>query len=90
MVVLEAMACGCPLLIANSSTSAAKEFVHNNGYTFDPKDSQDLADKIYQLSTNPELCKLMGNISQEQSKNYSFLLSVKKLELFFYSFIQHK
>lgn len=90
MVVLEAMACGCPLLIANSPTSAAKEFVHNNGYTFDPKNPQDLADKIYQLSTNPELCKLMGNISQEQSKNYSFLLSVKKLESFFYSFIQHK
>ena len=30
MVMLEAMACGCPLLVANSPTSAAKDFVHNN------------------------------------------------------------
>ena len=90
MVVLEAMACGCPLLIANSPTSAAKEFVHNNGYVFDPNDPQDLADKIYQLSINPELCKLMRKVSQQQSKQYSFLLSVQKLESFFYSFIQYK
>lgn len=88
MVVLEAMACGCPLLIANSPTSAAKEFVHNNGYVFDPKDPQDLAEKIYQLSTNPELCKLMGNVSSEEAENFSFTLSVQKLEWFLLSFCQ--
>ncbi len=87
MVVLEAMACGCPLLISDSPTSAAKDFVHNNGYTFDYKDPQDLADKIYSLSTNPELCKIMRNISLEQAQNFSFTLSVQKLESFLLSFV---
>lgn len=90
MVVLEAMACGCPLLIADSPTSAAKEFVHNNGYTFDPRNAQDLADKIYQLSNNPELCKLMGKISAEAAENFSFTLSVQKLEYFFHSLINYE
>lgn len=90
MVVLEAMACGCPLLVAHSPTSAAKDFVHNNGYTFDPYDSQDLADKIYQMSTNPQLCELMGKISQEGAKKFSFTLSIQKLEWFFHSLIDYK
>ena len=87
MVVLEAMACGCPLLISNSPTSAAKDFVHNNGYTFDYKDPQDLADKIYKLSTNPDLCELMRKVSIEEAKNYAFTLSVQKLESFLASFV---
>lgn len=90
MVVLEAMACACPLLVADSPTSAAKDFVHNNGYTFDPKDPQDLADKLYQLSTNPELCELMGKISQEEATKFSFTLSVQKLEWFFHSLIDRR
>ncbi|MFA6255632.1 MAG: glycosyltransferase [Candidatus Absconditabacterales bacterium] len=88
MVTLEAMACGCPLLISDSPTSAAKDFVHNNGYTFNPKNPQDFADKIYSLSTNPELCKLMGKISSEQAQKFSFTLSVQKLESFLLSFIR--
>jgi len=87
MVVLEAMACGCPLLISDSPNSAAKDFIHNNGYTFNCKDPQDLADKIYSLSTNPELCKLMRNVSLEQAQNFSFTLSVQKLESFLLSFV---
>lgn len=87
MVVLEAMACGCPLLIANSPTSAAKDFVHNNGYVFDIKDPQDLADKIYALSTNPELCALMGKISNEQAQQFSFPLGLERLEKFLCSFV---
>jgi glycosyltransferase involved in cell wall biosynthesis len=88
MVTLEAMACWCPLLISDSPTSAAKDFVHNNGYTFNPKNPQDFADKIYSLSTNPELCKLMGKISSEQAQKFSFTLSVQKLESFLLSFIR--
>lgn len=87
MVVLEAMGCGCPLLIINSPMSAATSFVHNNGYTFNPKDPQDLADKIYKLYTNPDLCELMGKVSAEQAQNFSFTLSIQKLESFFQSFV---
>ena len=88
MVVLEAMACGCPLLISDSPNSAAKDFVHNNGYTFNHKDPQDLADKIYSLSKNPELCELMRKVSLEQAQNFSFTLSVQKLESFLLSFVR--
>jgi len=59
MVVLEAMACGCPVLISDSPHSAAKNFVHNNGYTFSSHDPQDLADKIYKMSNNPDLLDIM-------------------------------
>lgn len=89
MVVLEAMACGCPLLISDSPTSAAKEFVHNNGYTFDCKDPKDLAKKIYKLSINPDLCQLMSEVSLEEAQKYSFTTSVEKLELFLSSFVKH-
>ena len=90
MVVLEAMACGCPLLIANSLTSAAKDFVHTNGYVFDPKNPQDLADKIHTLRTTPELCASMSKESRKHAEEFSFTLSLKKLESFLYSFVSHK
>lgn len=90
MVVLEAMACGCPILIANSPTSAAKDFVHNNGYTFDCKNPQDLADKIEKLYNDQELCQRMRKASYEESQKFSFTLSVQKLESFLLSFVHPK
>lgn len=88
MVVMEAMACGCPLLISNSPTSAAKDFVHNNGYTFNYKNPQDLADKIEKLMNNPDLCEIMRNISIDEVQKYSFTISVEKLESFLSSFVR--
>ena len=85
---MEAMACGCPLLIADTPASAAKDFVHNNGYTFDPHNAQELADKIYNLSTNPDLCEMMRNVSIEEAQKYSFTTSVEKLESFLSSFVR--
>jgi len=90
MVVLEAMACGCPLLIADSPTSAAKDFVQNNGYTFNCKDPQDLADKIYFLYTHPDVVQAMTQISAKNAQEFSFTLSIQKLESFFLSLVHHK
>ena len=85
--VLEAMACGCPLLIADSPTSAAKQFVQDNGYTFAIDDPQDLADKIYTLYTHPEICELMSKVSSKQALQFTFEQSVKHMETFLQSFI---
>jgi len=86
MTTLEAMACGCPILIADSNYSAAKFFVHDNGYLFHPHDPKDLAEKLYQLSKNPTLLDTMSKKSIEYSINYSFKKSVEQLESFFLSF----
>lgn len=76
MVVLEAMACGCALLVANSPHSAAKDFVKDNGYTFAIDTPQDLADKIYTLSTHRDVCMLMGKVSERDSQSLTFEKSV--------------
>jgi len=86
MTTLEAMACSCPILIADSNYSAAKFFVHDNGYLFHPHDPKDLAEKLYQLSKNPTLLDTMSKKSIEYSINYSFKKSVEQLESFFLSF----
>lgn len=86
MSTLEAMACGCPILIADSKHSAAKFFVEGNWYLFDPHKAQDLADKINFLSTNPETIKKMREKSIKNVMNFSFDISVKKLSDFFVSF----
>lgn len=88
MVVLEAMACGCPLLISDSPSNAAKAFIHNNGYTFACRDPKDLADKILRLANNPDLRKSMSKESLSQAQKHSFTTSVEKLESFLSSLVQ--
>ena len=90
MVVLEAMACGCPILIADSEHSAAKFFVHENGYTFDPQNPQDLANKLIELIDTPTLCTSMREQSIAQSSAFAFEKSIQKLEEFFLSLCSPK
>jgi glycosyltransferase involved in cell wall biosynthesis len=88
MVVLEAMACGLSILIANSPTSASPGFVKNNGYVFAPHDAKDLAQKIEKLISDPELLADMRKASLDNVKDFAFTTSVEKLESFLLSFIQ--
>lgn len=85
MTTLEAMACGCPILIADSIYSAAKFFVNKNWYVFGPRNPRDLADKMILLSTNLEMTKMMGERSRENAADFSFEVSVKKMSDFFVS-----
>ena len=80
MVVLEAIACGKPILIANSKGSAARFFVSKNGFLFDPKNEKDLAKKMLILLKDKKLRDKMGNVSYEMSKKFDINESVKKLE----------
>lgn len=80
MVVLEAMACGKPIIIANSPDSASRFFVEGNGYLFQPRDYSDLAYKIKSIIENPKLQKEMSEKSRKISKKYDIRTSIKKLQ----------
>lgn len=85
MVVLEAMACGKPIIIANSKDSASVYFVEGNGFLFKSLDSKDLAKKILILLRDDKLRKKMGEQSYKNIKEYDINRSIDKLEKIFYA-----
>jgi glycosyltransferase involved in cell wall biosynthesis len=80
MVVLEAMSCGKPILIANSEMSASRYFVDGNGFLFETANHTDLAEHALRLITNAELRKEMGEASLKKSKDYDIHRSIDRLE----------
>lgn len=87
MVVLEAMACGKPIIIADSKGSASIYFVNGNGSLFRPEDHEDLADQIIAKFDNDELRAKMGRASLAIAKDYDIKHSVAKLEALYHSII---
>lgn len=85
MTVLEAMACGKPIIIADSENSAATYFVDNNGFLFKPEDEKDLADKIVNALSDKDALNKMGEVSFQKSRQYDINESVLKLENLYYS-----
>jgi len=85
MVVLEAMACGKPIIISDAEMSAARYFVDGNGLLFKTKDHEDLARQVLKLIMDTDLREKMGEISFEKSKFYDINKSVSDLEELYYS-----
>ena len=85
MVVLEAMACGKPIIVSDAKMSASRHLVNGNGFLFKAKDSQDLAYQVLKLVVDPDLRKKMGEISFEKIKQYDIRKSVDLLEKAYYS-----
>jgi glycosyltransferase involved in cell wall biosynthesis len=90
MVVLEAMACGAPILIADAPNSASKYFVKKNGMLFKAEDPHDLAQKACAMLSNEKKLEAMGEQSLKDSKNYDINESVLRLENLYYSILQEK
>jgi len=88
MVVLEAMACGKPIVISNAEMSASRFFVDGNGFLFEKQDGKHLAEQVVKLIGDVELRERMGQTSLEQSKNYDIHRSVDKLEAVYYSVLE--
>lgn len=80
MVVLEAMACGKPIIVSDSKESASRFYVQGNGYNFNLTDPKDLADKIIKILSNSKLKKSMGKKSLKIAKGLGMENSIIKLE----------
>lgn len=80
IVVLEAMSCGMPIIIADSKNSASVDFVDGNGFLFKANDPASLAEKILKLCHDKTLRKKMGKKSLVQSKKYDIRKSITMIE----------
>jgi len=87
MAVLEAMACGRPLLVANAQYSAAVDFVHGNGLLFNAGDPRHLAEQACQLLEAPATLQAMGQASLSMSALFDIHESARALESVYYSVI---
>ncbi len=77
---LEAMACGCPVLLAEAL--ALPELVQNgvNGYTFNPGDVDDLARLMNRMADEPERWVQMGVESRRIAYQHSLQDTIEKFE----------
>lgn len=83
IVLLEAMACGLPLLIANSPSSASPYLLEDNGFTFEARNSGDIATKVIYMIKHPLLLQKMRKQSLKVVPKYNIEKSVDKLEKVF-------
>ena len=88
MVVLEAMACGKPIIISDAEMSASKYFVDGNGLLFKTLDHKHLAEQTLKLIMDVDLRKKMCVLSFEQVKNYDINKSVEMLEEVYYKAVE--
>jgi 1,2-diacylglycerol 3-alpha-glucosyltransferase len=80
MVVLEAMACAKPILIADAPMSASRYFVRNNGLLCAPDDSHAYAVQALKILNNDELRVRMGEQSRLDARQYDIHESANRLE----------
>lgn len=79
IALLEAMAAGLPAVVTNVGDNA--HLVHDGvtGYVVPSNNPSALAEKLQILMDNPELCKLMGNIAQQDVESYSDIKMVNEI-----------
>ncbi len=80
VVLLEAMACGLPIVATN--VGGIPEIVRDgeNGFLVEPESSKEIAEKVLKLLENDELRRRISQNNFEQAKNYSWEAVVDKLE----------
>lgn len=83
MVILEAYACGTPVIA--SRIGSLEEVVLNGktGFHFEPGDPNDLARMVLKFQANPELARSMGETAREEfdkkytaERNFSMLMDI--------------
>jgi glycosyltransferase involved in cell wall biosynthesis len=79
-VLLEAMAAGLPIVSTNVNGLSEIIINEENGYLVEPKNPQQLADKLLQILKNPIQSKKFSNNNIEKVKNYSWKNVIECLE----------
>jgi len=74
---LEAMALGVP--VACSNNSSLPEVVGNAAVTFDPRNAQDMADKIIGILKSPELLKTLETRGYENVRRFSWKTMARQI-----------
>lgn len=65
-VVVEAMACGLPVVATNVGGTPEAVVHGETGFLVAPKDHRELASRIVLLARNPDLCKTMGDAARKR------------------------
>jgi glycosyltransferase involved in cell wall biosynthesis len=87
MVVLEAMVMGKPILCSKWAGASELVIDGENGYCFDPYETEQLAQLMGRFIDNPELAVRLGDNSQQLMRQYTpeaaaqFLAKVTSLVL---------
>ncbi|PIR94325.1 hypothetical protein COT97_01760 [Candidatus Falkowbacteria bacterium CG10_big_fil_rev_8_21_14_0_10_39_11] len=76
LIAIEAQNCGCP--VAASNTTSLPEVLNNSALLFDPKNISDIADKIYQIISTPELQKQLKEKGLQNSQRFSWYTCAKQ------------
>lgn len=74
---LEAMACGCPVIVSNSS--ALPEIVGDAAVLFNPYDTQDIANKIYKVLSDENLKNKLISKGLQRVKDFKWDKTASKM-----------
>ena len=80
MAVLEAMRCGCPAVLSDSPSSAAKQFSLGASHVFPNGDVQALADRIDEWFENPQRLEAARQKTLAAVKNYGLDHTIEAYE----------
>jgi len=74
--LVEAMACGCPVVCANATS--LPEVVGNAGLLFDPRSAEDMADQIAILFCNADLQAEFSRRGLDRSNQFNWVDTARK------------
>ncbi len=86
--VLEAMACRTPVLTAN--VSSLPEVTGDKAILCDPFNIEEIADGLYRLGTDDELCERLAGEGYERSKQFSWDTTAAKMHSVYERIVSEK